>query len=65
MYNLYFRDKQYTQELLRKYVSGSRIRNVSKKTQLFLKKVNFRAETTKQSIKNVKRKETVTTKTDD
>ena len=60
MYNLYFRDKQYIQELLRKYVSESRIRNVSKKTQLFFKKANFRAKTTKESIKNVRGKKQYT-----
>lgn len=55
MYNLYFVDKQYTQELLRKYVTESRIRNISKKHNYF-KKANFKAEATKQSIKNVRGK---------
>lgn len=55
MYNLYFVDKQYTQELLRKYVTESRIRNTSKKHNYF-KKANFKAEATKQSIKNVRGK---------
>lgn len=54
MHNLYFMDKHYTQELLRKYVRESRIRNISKKHNYF-KKANFKAETTKQSIKNVRR----------
>lgn len=55
MYNLYFMDKQYTQELLRKYVTESRIRNISKKHNYF-KKANLKAEATKQSIKNVRGK---------
>ena len=48
-------DKQYTQELLRIYISESRIRNISKKHNYF-KKAKFKAETTKQSIKNVRGK---------